>query len=38
MLHADVWGAVADHSGDSYFDVLYAGDWPNNPEPDVAGP
>jgi len=29
MLHADVWGAVADHSGDSYFDVLYASDWPN---------
>jgi hypothetical protein len=29
MLHADVWGAVADHSGDSYFDILYASDWPN---------
>ena len=29
MLHPEVWGAVADHSGDSYFDVLYASDWPN---------
>jgi len=29
MLHPDVWGAVADHSGDSYFDMLYGSDWPN---------
>ncbi len=29
MLYAKHWGAVADHSGDSYFDFVYASDWPN---------
>jgi S-formylglutathione hydrolase FrmB len=29
MLYSKYWGAVADHSGDSYFDFVYASDWPN---------
>jgi S-formylglutathione hydrolase FrmB len=29
MLHPDVWGAVADHSGDAYFDFVYGSDWPD---------
>ena len=33
MLHgmkcAETWGAVAVHSGDAYFDVVYRHDWPN---------
>ena len=29
MKHAGTWGAVADHSGDSYFDFVYHHDWPN---------
>jgi S-formylglutathione hydrolase FrmB len=29
MLYPKHWGAVADHSGDSYFDFVYASDWPN---------
>src|SRR4051812_38172811 len=29
MKYAQHWGAVADHSGDSYFDVVYFHDWPN---------
>jgi putative esterase len=33
MLHAmkypQYWGAVADHSGDAYFDFVYWHDWPN---------
>ena len=29
MLRAKFWGAVADHSGDAYFDVVYGHDWPN---------
>jgi len=29
MLHAQTWGAIADHSGDAYFDFVYASDWPN---------
>jgi enterochelin esterase-like enzyme len=29
MKYADTWGAVADHSGDSYFEFVYGGDWPN---------
>ncbi|MBV9891498.1 MAG: hypothetical protein JO090_11515 [Rhizobacter sp.] len=29
MLHPETWGAIADHSGDSYFDFVYASDWPN---------
>jgi len=29
MKHAQTWGAIADHSGDAYFDFVYACDWPN---------
>jgi S-formylglutathione hydrolase FrmB len=29
MLYPRVWGAVADHSGDAYFDFVYGSDWPN---------
>src|SRR5437588_10926301 len=33
MLHglkyASTWGAIADHSGDAYFDFVYWHDWPN---------
>jgi enterochelin esterase-like enzyme len=29
MQHADTWGAIANHSGDAYFDFLYRADWPN---------
>jgi len=29
MQHARYWGAVADHSGDAYFDFVYWHDWPN---------
>jgi S-formylglutathione hydrolase FrmB len=29
MKHARVWGAIANHSGDAYFDFLYRCDWPN---------
>ena len=29
MKYAAHWGAVADHSGDSYFDFVYWHDWPN---------
>jgi S-formylglutathione hydrolase FrmB len=29
MRYADCWGAVADHSGDCYFDFCYGADWPN---------
>jgi len=29
MQHADTWGAVANHSGDAYFDFVYRPDWPN---------
>ena len=29
MKYAQHWGAVADHSGDAYFDVVYHHDWPN---------
>jgi enterochelin esterase-like enzyme len=29
MKYTRHWGAVADHSGDAYFDFLYAPDWPN---------
>jgi S-formylglutathione hydrolase FrmB len=29
MKHARYWGAVANHSGDSYFDFVYRADWPN---------
>ncbi|MEM9257343.1 MAG: alpha/beta hydrolase-fold protein [Pseudomonadota bacterium] len=29
MKYAKYWGAIADHSGDSYFDFIYRSDWPN---------
>jgi enterochelin esterase-like enzyme len=29
MKYARYWGAVADHSGDAYFDFIYRCDWPN---------
>ena len=29
MKYPDTWGAIADHSGDSYFDYVYWHDWPN---------
>ncbi len=28
MKYAQHWGAIADHSGDAYFDYCYRGDWP----------
>lgn len=28
MKYAKYWGAVADHSGDAYFDFVYRSDWP----------
>jgi hypothetical protein len=29
MKYATHWGAIADHSGDAYFDFVYRHDWPN---------
>ena len=29
MQYAKYWGAIADHSGDAYFDFVYGSDWPN---------
>lgn len=29
MKYPSTWGAIADHSGDSYFDFVYWADWPN---------
>jgi hypothetical protein len=29
MKYAKHWGAIANHSGDSYFDFVYGADWPN---------
>ena len=29
MKHARHWGAIANHSGDAYFDFIYWADWPN---------
>ncbi|HEX4780675.1 MAG TPA: alpha/beta hydrolase-fold protein [Usitatibacter sp.] len=29
MKYPKTWGAVADHSGDAYFDFVYWHDWPN---------
>ena len=29
MKYPGTWGAVADHSGDAYFEVVYGHDWPN---------
>lgn len=28
MRHPSVWGAVANHSGDAYFDFVYRAEWP----------
>src|SRR5688572_13658093 len=30
MRYPSTWGAVADHSGDAYFDFVYFHDWPNS--------
>lgn len=29
MKYAQYWGAIANHSGDAYFDFVYGCDWPN---------
>ena len=29
MKYPSCWGAVANHSGDAYFDFVYGADWPN---------
>jgi enterochelin esterase-like enzyme len=29
MRYPATWGAIADHSGDAYFDFVYWHDWPN---------
>jgi enterochelin esterase-like enzyme len=29
MRYPGCWGAIADHSGDAYFDFVYRHDWPN---------
>ncbi len=29
MKYARYWGAIANHSGDAYFDFVYRADWPN---------
>ncbi|MCB1816000.1 MAG: enterochelin esterase [Candidatus Competibacteraceae bacterium] len=29
MKYARYWGAIANHSGDAYFDFVYYADWPN---------
>lgn len=29
MKYPRYWGAIADHSGDAYFDFVYRSDWPN---------
>jgi len=46
MKYPKTWGAIADHSGDSYFEFVYGHDWPNTlnelskyrPLPVKAGP
>ena len=30
MKYTRYWGAVANHSGDAYFDFVYRADWPNS--------
>jgi hypothetical protein len=45
MKYPETWGAIADHSGDAYFDFVYFHDWPNTlnelaryrPRPRKAG-
>ena len=29
MQYPKYWGAIANHSGDAYFDFVYGADWPN---------
>jgi S-formylglutathione hydrolase FrmB len=29
MKYAETWGAIANHSGDAYFEFIYGADWPN---------
>jgi S-formylglutathione hydrolase FrmB len=29
MKHPQTWGAIADHSGDAYFEFVYGHDWPS---------
>ena len=29
MKYPETWGAIADHSGDAYFEFVYFHDWPN---------
>jgi enterochelin esterase-like enzyme len=29
MKYAGTWGAIANHSGDAYFEFIYGADWPN---------
>ncbi len=29
MRYPSTWGAIADHSGDAYFEFVYGHDWPN---------
>jgi S-formylglutathione hydrolase FrmB len=29
MKYPQIWGAVASHSGDAYFELVYGHDWPN---------
>ncbi len=29
MKYTKFWGAIANHSGDAYFDFIYRSDWPN---------
>ncbi|HEU4484973.1 MAG TPA: alpha/beta hydrolase-fold protein [Povalibacter sp.] len=29
MKYPQTWGAIADHSGDAYFEFVYGHDWPN---------
>jgi hypothetical protein len=46
MKYPETWGAIADHSGDAYFDFVYFCDWPNTlnelakyrPKPIKPGP
>ena len=46
MKYPRTWGAVADHSGDAYFEFVYGHDWPNTlneiaryrPRPVKQGP
>jgi len=46
MKYPSTWGAIADHSGDAYFDFVYWSDWPNTldqlakyrPRPQPPGP